>query len=307
MDEGTPWRNLGTIGLRLLDLTVRYCLTFAITWAVATAALPADTDVPGTGLELFPFIGVPSILISSVYAVASTRTGMAFRLPLAGLLLLPTWLLLFQNFMALLVIPVLGQLLFALCVMRAPMPGPSRLRRRAAVALAALAALTGCGPYTYVETPTLDGITTAEAVGAWRCIEGTELILRTDGSAAITLLDGQDFDFDDGWRLSGTGNWKLTDNPAGGQRLRVTLTSRTASAVRQDAEVAGTLQEGPGPAPETYTWTFYMRRDTHRELQLYFLFGDPDSGSTYVMERKRAGAGTGAGEPTSSLPGRPGG
>ncbi|MBT2439676.1 hypothetical protein J7E93_05980 [Streptomyces sp. ISL-36] len=130
MDEGEPWRNLGRVGLRLVDLVVRYCLTFAITWAAMDAALPAEARSSETALDFFPFVGIPSILMSFVYGLASTRTGMAFRLPLAGLLLLPTWFLLFGHFLEVLIIPVLGQLFFALCVMRAPMLGPSRLRRR---------------------------------------------------------------------------------------------------------------------------------------------------------------------------------
>ncbi|MFE7323760.1 hypothetical protein ACFU8W_02045 [Streptomyces sp. NPDC057565] len=280
---------------------MRYALTFALTWAAVAAALPADAHVPDTGLDFFPFIGIPSILMSFVYGLANTRTGMAFRLPLAGLLLLPTWFLLFGNFVEMLVIPVMGQLVFALCVMRAPLLAPSRLRRRTLAVLAAVGALTGCaGPYTYTGTPTIHDATPAEAVGRWQCIQGTELTLRHDGSAVITMLDGQDFDFDDGWRLSGTGTWTLTDEPDQGQHVRLTLTTRTASAVRPDSESAGTPPEGRVQAPWTYTWTFSLRRDTHRELQLYFFFSDPDAGNTYVMERKSTGT-----DSTPSVPPRP--
>ncbi|MFD7441725.1 hypothetical protein [Streptomyces sp. NPDC059909] len=40
---------------------------------------------------------------------------------LAALLLLPTWFLLFGNFVEMLLFPVAGQIVFALCVMRVPL------------------------------------------------------------------------------------------------------------------------------------------------------------------------------------------
>ncbi|WP_327123419.1 hypothetical protein [Streptomyces sp. NBC_01727] len=134
MDESTPWRNLGGIGLRFIDLVVRYAITFVVTLAALEAPLPADMrsvkDWPG----LFVLIGVPSILISFAYGLASTRTGAAFRGRLAGLLFLPLW---FLPFLGMPLIPVMGQLFFGLCVMRVPLLGPSQLRRQGRVALTA--------------------------------------------------------------------------------------------------------------------------------------------------------------------------
>ncbi|MFD9035996.1 hypothetical protein ACFVZW_33380 [Streptomyces sp. NPDC059567] len=139
MSEEDPWKRpgAGVIVLRLVDLVVRYVLVFALTWVLVEAALPPEAEVPETGLDFFPFIGIPSIVISCVYGLASKAwDSMAFRAPLAVLLLLPTWFLLFGNFVEMLLIPVVGQLLFALCVMRAPMLGPSVLRRWARAVLA---------------------------------------------------------------------------------------------------------------------------------------------------------------------------
>jgi hypothetical protein len=130
---------LGVIGLRFVDLVVRYALTFVVTWAAVGAWLSADVGTTEV-LGFFVFIGIPSIFISFVYGLANTRTGAAFRGRLAGLLLLPLWFLL--AFPVLLPIPVMGQLFFALCVMRAPLLGPSQLRRQGRVALAAAARLT---------------------------------------------------------------------------------------------------------------------------------------------------------------------
>ncbi|MFF3255543.1 hypothetical protein ACFYWP_31965 [Actinacidiphila glaucinigra] len=124
MDPDAPWRDLGFVGLRLGDLVVRYAATYALTWVVV------DLHLPGEGESLWapciPLIAIPSLLISAYYALLNSRTSLAFRLPPAGLLLLPTWFLLFQNFEEQLVIPVSGQPAFALCVMRVPLLGPAR-------------------------------------------------------------------------------------------------------------------------------------------------------------------------------------
>lgn len=137
MDASTPWRNLGVIGLRFVDLVVRYTVTFAITWEAVESQ---SGEMRATDWLAFAvLIGIPSVLISFVYGLTSPRTGAAFRGRLAGLLLLPLWLLLF--FPPIFLIPAMGQLFFALCVMRAPLLGPSRLRRQARAACAATPAL----------------------------------------------------------------------------------------------------------------------------------------------------------------------
>ncbi|QIQ03644.1 hypothetical protein [Streptomyces liangshanensis] len=163
-------------------------------------------------------------------------------------------------------------------------------------ALTCLLASAGCaGPYTYAEVPALRDVKRSEIVGSWYCVEGTEVTLRPDGKAVVRLLDGQEFDFDDRWRLSGSGTWALTDERMGwndGQHVRLSLTSRTASATRapDPAEPFDASAEPP-EAPATYHWTFELRRNKKRDKQegveLYFFFGDPDSRSTYVLERQR--------------------
>jgi hypothetical protein len=40
--------------------------------------------------------------------------------------------------------------------------------------------------------------------------------------------------------------------------------------------------------PSTYSWHLYVRRDTHEALELFFFYGDPDVGNTYVMTRAGA-------------------
>ncbi|MDW8810042.1 hypothetical protein P1P68_35920 [Streptomyces scabiei] len=75
-----------------------------------------------------------------------------------------------------------------------------------------LAALTACaGPYQSYEGTGIHDTTRTEVAGDWENIEGTRVVFRTDGTALIEKLDGQDFDFDDGRRLScGRSPWTAT-------------------------------------------------------------------------------------------------
>ncbi|MFB7782461.1 hypothetical protein ACFC1D_07090 [Streptomyces vinaceus] len=90
------------------------------------------------------------------------------------------------------------------------------------------------------------------------------LLAMADGTATVSLLNGQERDYYHGWRLSGTGTWKLIGRePAGwnyGQHVRLRL-------------------------PDLYKWTFELRRDDRQTLELYFFYGDPDARSAYVLEK----------------------
>ncbi|MCX4980406.1 hypothetical protein [Streptomyces sp. NBC_00572] len=158
-----------------------------------------------------------------------------------------------------------------------------RLRRYGAV-VALLTTLTAClaGPGQYYEGTDVHDATAAEVAGAWKSTEGTAMTLRPDGTATVTRLDGQDFDFDDGWRLSGTGTWSLADD-ANGQDVRLELTARTKAETRADAT---TPLPDATDAPTTYTWRFFVDRDKQKKPVLFFFFGDPDAADTYVMTRK---------------------
>ncbi|MEV7545240.1 hypothetical protein [Streptomyces sp. NPDC089915] len=134
MEEDAPWKNLGTIGLRLVDLTLRYTATAALAWVLTNATLPEEFDILGELPYHLMITGIPSVLISFVYGLASGRTGMDFRAPLALLLLLPLWWTI--GFPPLVYVLAVGQVAFALGVMRAPFKGPSRLRRFGRAALA---------------------------------------------------------------------------------------------------------------------------------------------------------------------------
>ncbi|MFC9177038.1 MULTISPECIES: hypothetical protein [Streptomyces] len=166
------------------------------------------------------------------------------------------------------------------------MVGGSRLRAWKATLgglMVVLAAPTACaGPYQYYEGTEIHDTTAGEVAGGWENVEGTRVVLRKDGTALLERLDGQDFDFEDGWRLSGTGTWQLTDDN-GGQVVRLTLTARTRAESRPTATATDTSTPEP---PSTYAWSFYVDRDQNDDLKLFFFHGDPDIGNTYVMTRE---------------------
>ncbi len=150
--------------------------------------------------------------------------------------------------------------------------------------LPVLTCLTACGgPYQYYGGTGIHDATAAEVAGDWENVEGTHVELREDGTAVLEKLDGEDFDFEDGWRLSGTGAWQLDDRKDG-QVVRLALTARTRVESRSDATTAASTAT-PEP-PSTYTWSFHVDRDEHDEVELFFFYGDPDIGNAYVMTRE---------------------
>lgn len=162
--------------------------------------------------------------------------------------------------------------------------------RRIASLVVCLLALVGCNPHMYDEVPALRDAKRTEIAATWLGFDHTEVTLQPDGKAVLHLLDGQEFDFDAGWRVSGTGTWELTDERMGwndGQHIRVSLTARTSSTTRTPDPAHPFPSTEQLPIPETYTWTFELQRDKKEQLELSFFFGDPDSRSTYVLERRK--------------------
>ncbi|MCX5199095.1 hypothetical protein OOK31_35305 [Streptomyces sp. NBC_00249] len=176
----------------------------------------------------------------------------------------------------------------------APAPGGPRivdtvLRNLLAygVLVAALLAMAGGKPHHYEAgpVPAVHDADITEIIGTWRCVDGTEVVFRADGSASVTLLDGQERDYAAGWRLSGPARWRLTDGPGQGlgrgQHLRLDLPAATGTASR-----AGTVTKAPG----RYTWTFELRRDARKTLELYFFLANgtgsgPGRRGSYVLEK----------------------
>ncbi|MEU3788673.1 hypothetical protein [Streptomyces fructofermentans] len=136
----SPWRRLGRVGLCIADAVGRYLLVWVAAWLVHALTAPRrhelasylprthsywedtvhylwDGSIALVGL----MVGIPSLLIVLSFGLLNKRKGADFRIRLAGLLLLPAWFLLFQNFVELLVVPVLAQVTFALCLMPVPL------------------------------------------------------------------------------------------------------------------------------------------------------------------------------------------
>uniref|UniRef100_A0AAU2JNR1 Lipoprotein n=1 Tax=Streptomyces sp. NBC_00049 TaxID=2903617 RepID=A0AAU2JNR1_9ACTN len=151
------------------------------------------------------------------------------------------------------------------------------------VVVAALLTMAGCDVRLQPTEPAVFDARSSEVVGTWRCVEGTEIDFHSDGTATVTLLDGQEYDYDHGWRISGPATWKLTaEQPAGwnlGQHLRLDLPARTHSGTR-----AAVGREAK-PAPERYDWVFELRRDERRGLELYFYLGNSGDNVVYVLEK----------------------
>ncbi|MFE3941093.1 hypothetical protein ACFXPV_04310 [Streptomyces sp. NPDC059118] len=140
--------------------------------------------------------------------------------------------------------------------------------------------------------PAVTGVSAAEIVGAWRCVDGAEVTMRADGTATVKQLDGQEFVFDRQWRMSGTGTWELTDRPMGwndGQHVSLSVSRRTSSTWRDPADAANGVAVGGDsrePVPDSYTWTLELER-RKKGLALYFFYSDPDNRNTYYLEKAR--------------------
>ncbi|MFF3354470.1 hypothetical protein ACFYWN_17825 [Streptomyces sp. NPDC002917] len=88
----SPWRRLGRVGVCIADATGRYLLTWVAAWLVYALTAPRRHE-----------------LVSHLPRTRSYWEDTA------------TWFLLFQNFVALLFVPVLAQVVFALCLMPVPL------------------------------------------------------------------------------------------------------------------------------------------------------------------------------------------
>jgi len=122
-------------------------------------------------------------------------------------------------------------------------------------------------------------------------------VRRRDGTASFQHLDGRNFD--DGWRVSGAGTWKLTDD-ADGPDIRLTMTARTGTATRSDAAAV----DATASAPATYRWSMCVDPDQRDALALFFFIGDPDNGSTYVLKKVAAQKAPATATPADGAAGR---
>ncbi|MFD5068532.1 hypothetical protein ACFWNC_11465 [Streptomyces sp. NPDC058369] len=162
----------------------------------------------------------------------------------------------------------------------------SRRTIRAGIAALCGLVLAACaGPAQYYSGTGVHDATAAQVTGHWSNVEGTRVELREDGTAVLRKLDGQDFDYDEGWRLSGTGTWRLADTD-GGQVVRLALKTSTGVDERAPEPAGVQAPSADTRPPTTYDWSLYVDRSKReREVKLFFFYGDPDSGNTYVLTR----------------------
>ncbi|MBB1247294.1 hypothetical protein GL263_27670, partial [Streptomyces durbertensis] len=165
-----------------------------------------------------------------------------------------------------------------------------RIARTAGVGLPSVALLLGltaaCNPHMYEPVPSATGLRPADVVGTWHGANRTEVELRADGTAAVRRLDGREFDFDQGWRLTGEGEWELTDQAPGGwgEGQHVVLRARAGCSEFREEDDRWPAPGGRQAAPAEYRWVFELD-GTDGGVRPFFLFGDPDSRSRYYLDR----------------------
>ncbi|MEV7526531.1 hypothetical protein [Streptomyces sp. NPDC091371] len=147
---------------------------------------------------------------------------------------------------------------------------------------------SGCGALFYPTLPTVRDASTSELAGDWTGPDGAKVILEGDGRAEVTNLGGEDWDFDKGWGLSGTGTWQLVkggsgETIGGAPAVQISITNVTGQIQRSPRGIDEWTTEPLAPIAQ-YTWEFGMER-TSEGLQPYYLAGDPDAPNLYHLKR----------------------
>ncbi|MEW2067439.1 hypothetical protein [Streptomyces sp. NPDC007346] len=109
------------------------------------------------------------------------------------------------------------------------------------------------------------------------------------GTATVMNLDGQDWSFDENWRMSGKGTWKLLGSgeyrgprlASDGQTVRLDVKSGKTPSRTNDPAAEG--REATPPA-ESY-WIISIAAEKS-QAKLYFFTGDPDARSTLEFSKE---------------------
>ncbi|WP_328435219.1 hypothetical protein [Streptomyces sp. NBC_00425] len=189
----------------------------------------------------------------------------------------------------------------------------------AAVMAALVAGTASCVDNRYAPPPPPVKAVGVDLYGTWKGWASSSLTLRPDGVAEVADLDGQEFRFDDGWRMTGTGTWTLSEpgrykggNTVGdGSVVHVKVKPSTAgsggSADPSDMGRSGspsptgaltmppTTSASPlpeaaatrtAPPPAEASWDLGVVKDEAGRLRLFFLTSDPDVRDTYYLSRR---------------------
>ncbi|MFF5131203.1 hypothetical protein ACFY41_30305 [Streptomyces syringium] len=118
---------------------------------------------------------------------------------------------------------------------------------------------------------------------------------------SVADLDGQEFQFDDNWRMSGTGSWKLLgpgeysggESVGGGQAVKVEITRRDRDFTHKEpaggsmgGDTKAAIRRTAKPPPKA-EWVLGVA-GSHSKPHLFFLTGDPDKRDTYVLRKSSA-------------------
>ncbi|MFE6055233.1 hypothetical protein ACFQ6N_31170 [Kitasatospora sp. NPDC056446] len=121
----------------------------------------------------------------------------------------------------------------------------------------ALALLTSsCVDNRNAPAPPVVEVTAAGLEGTWTGWGGSSVTLGPAGAAQAVRLDGQEFRFDDKWRMTGTGSWELLEpgryqggNTVGrGFVVHLTVTSEPGLTAPDGTAPDGTAPDGNAPA-----------------------------------------------------------
>ncbi|WP_143202269.1 hypothetical protein [Streptomyces sp. CB01249] len=147
-------------------------------------------------------------------------------------------------------------------------------------------------------------VTAADIYGTWVGWKGSSLTIRPEHRAVVEKLDGQEFAFDDGWRMSGPGSWRLLKPGAyrGGNAVGDGWVIEVKASPAGLAGEKGPFGQGAGaatelspddgasrtePPPGKAVWDIGVSRSKKGELRLFFLTSDPDIRDTYYLTRKK--------------------
>ncbi|MEU8624310.1 hypothetical protein [Streptomyces sp. NPDC048669] len=171
-----------------------------------------------------------------------------------------------------------------------------------AVACTGVLVLSSCVDSRTDPPPPPVEVAAADLYGTWTGWKGSSLTLKPESRAVVGKLDGQEFEFDDSWRMSGPGSWRLLNpgayrggntvgngsviqlraSPDAGARKGNSATESPVAEAELDPDDAASRTQ---PPPEKAVWYIGVTRGKKGELQLFFLTSDPDVRDTYYLAK----------------------